>query len=59
MPQALQVTFEPTLGDFVGVAWTAPYKVVESTLGYGLLVVTEAKKDELVATGQWTDVTPS
>jgi hypothetical protein len=59
MPQALQVTLEPTLGDFVELTRTDGYKEVESTLGYGRLVVTTAKKNELVATGQWTDVTPS
>lgn len=59
MPQALQVTFDASAQDLVGLEWTSPYKVVESTLGYGVLVVTEAKKNELVATGLWTDITPA
>lgn len=58
MPTPQHVTLEPAVQDLVGLSRVDGYKEVESTLGYGLLVVTSEKKDELVATGQWIDVTP-
>lgn len=59
MPQTINPQFPPDIEDYSQVARTDSYKEVLSSLGYGTVVVTEAEATLLIATGDWTDVTPS
>lgn len=58
MPQLYQVTFDPGFSDIAGDARTDGYTEVESTLGYGRMVVTPAEAADLVALGTWVEWVP-
>lgn len=50
------VNFQPEVGDLSGTARVDGYVEAVSLLGYGVLVVTPDKLDELVATGEWEEL---
>lgn len=56
MPQQHSVTFDPALEDIAGDPRTDEYVEVLSDLGYGILVVSQERADELVDTGDWTEL---